>query len=400
MYGRPLNMRVGALGLALLCATYVACTVTYGNETGGLPDAGDAGPGVPDVGIVDSGVPEADAGQLLYKVPGRPSSEDETGQDLKLLFAMDWLALGPRPQDTAITEDDMSFDLDGLATCPGQPSCLAPTGSPPEYACDGPGGRDNGLYRLLKRVGADTQLPPGGPKFLIGIEGYNGGLNDRQVTVRMYNSTGAQAALADGGGGDPDGGPVTPKFDGTDYWRIDQAQLQNTPQLGTQCSQPGDPCSTAFKDTAAYVTNGQLVSVFDIPVLFSEYGPKAQFDLRAAVLIARVQQRDGGGWSLDDGQLVGRASAESVVRVFGVSNDTFSPGKLFCQVPADFGTIRKLMCDALEIAADRTKDGKPETCTGMSVDFLFHAKPARLGTVTAAPLGIDPCPEGTVYTCE
>ena len=403
MHGRALHMRAGALGLALLCATYVACTVTYGTEPGGLPDAGDAGPGVPDVGIVDSGVPEADAGQLLYKVPGRPSSEDETGQDLKLLFAMDWLALGPRPQDTAITEDQMSFDLDGVATCPEQPSCVAPMGSEPQFACDGPGGRDNGMFRMLKRLNADTQqfgVNTGGPSFLVGIEGYNGGLNDRQVTVRMYTSLGTQTPLADGGGADPDGGQPTPKLDGNDYWRIDQKQLQNTPPVGTQCSQPSDPCTTSVKDTTAYVANGQLVSVFDIPLLFTEYGPKVQLDLRSGFLTAKVQQRDGGAWSLEDGQLVGRASIESVVRVFGVFNDAFSPGKPYCQVPGDFATIRKIVCDARDIAADRTKDGKGETCSGISSNFMFHAKPARLGTVISVTPGVEPCPEGTVYTCE
>jgi hypothetical protein len=401
---RALYLRVGALAVALVGATYVACTVTYGTEAGGaLPDAGDAAPATPDVVIVDAGTPDVDAGEPLYRVPPRPSAEDETGQDdIKLLFAMDWVSLGPRPQDTTLTEDDMAFDLDGVATCPGQPSCTAPVASAAELACDGKGGRDNGMFRMLKRLGAATDLfnaNSGGPSFLVSIEGYNGGLNDRQVTVRLFTSPGTQAAL-DAGGVDPDGGQVRPKLDGSDYWRIDQKQLQNTPPVGTPCTQASDPCTTSVKDTTAYVANGQLVSVFDIPLSFPEYGPKVQLDLRNGYLTARVQRADGGAWRLEDGQIVGRVPIESIVRLFAVFNDIFSSGKRYCEVPGDYATVRKLVCDARDIPADRNKDGKPEVCTGLSIDFMFHAKPALLGTVTSVPPAPEPCPEGIVYSCD
>lgn len=386
------------------CATWFACTVTYGTEPGGnlTPDAA-ADTSLPGDAATDAGPPEAEAGPALFSIPARPSSEDETGQDLTLVFALQWLSLAANPTFTTLTAQTVGFDLDGTYTCPQGPSCKAPDGTSATAACDGLGGRDNGLLRTLENFGVAKDFggvdTAGGVfSLLFVVQGYNGGKNDRQVTVRVYSSTGTQPALGDGGA-DPEGGTVKPKFDGTDFWRVDQSQLQNTPPLGTQCSQPSDPCSSSYKHTAAYVTDGLLVTELDLPIPFPAYGPKSRLDIRNGYITAKLEKLDDV-WTMHDGQITGRCTIESLARIIGLFADPFAPGKSYCQVPGDFSNIKKVVCDGRDIAVDRTKDGKDETCNGLALSFMFKALPTRLGTVsTPDSTFVDPCPPNTDYSC-
>jgi hypothetical protein len=394
----------GATALVFGCATWLACTVTYGTEPGPSPvaDATADTNRSPDAQL-DAGTLEAEAGPALFTIPERPSSEDDTGQDLTLVFALQWFGATAESAFTTLTAETAGYDLDGLQTCPQSGSCKASAGSAATSACDGLGGRDNGFLRLLENFGLAANFKgfnaSGGDfSLLFVVQGYNGGANDRQVTVRVYSSTGTQAALPDGGA-DPDSGIVSPKFDGNDFWRIDQSQLQNTPPLGTQCSQPSDPCASAYKHTAAYVANGLLVSELDLPIPFPAFGPKARLDLRSGYVIAKLEKVNET-WTLNDGQITGRCTVESLLKIFGLFSDPFASGKSYCQVPVDFLNIKKVICEGRDIHTDRAKDGKDEACNGMSLSFMFKALPTRLGTVSTQPTTfVDPCPPDTDYGC-
>ena len=162
---------------------------------------------------------------------------------------------------------------------------------------------------------------------------------------------------------------------------------------------PSDPCSSSYKHTAAYVTDGLLVTELDLPIPFPAYGPKSRLDIRNGYITAKLEKLNDV-WTMHDGQITGRCTIESLARIIGLFADPFAPGKSYCQVPGDFSNIKKVVCDGRDIAVDRTKDGKDETCNGLALSFMFKALPTRLGTVsTPDSTFVDPCPPNTDYGC-
>jgi hypothetical protein len=373
-----------ALLLVAAAGTWLACTVKYGVELSPVTDAG------ADVGAVDAAADVVDAGTPLAKVPPRPAADDATGKDLNLILAIEWWS-GVPEADSGITEERSGYDLDGVETCPGLETCAPPANVDPTAKCDGPGGRDNAFLRLLKRFSADElrngiadNVTRGDTTVLFLVEGYNGGKNDRQVTVRSIVSAGSQPMLPDGGP-DHDGARVAPKRDGTDYWRLSNDALSNPPPAGTPCGQNGDVCKALGADTEAYVADGIFVARADFPITLPQFGPSARVDVRSGFVTARIVDLGAGSFRLDDGQVVGRIRPDELMGVVSLFNDPFAAGKPICSNALSLGVAKTTVCTFRDIHADLSKDGVQEPCDALSGAFFFRASPAKFGTVSPFP---------------
>lgn len=365
-------------------ACTIACAVQYSSELTQATGS-DAGPTPVEAGPTQE--VGADAGAGLASIPARPSDDDGT-ESLTFILATSSVAIDPS-RDGGPSADERSLDLDRVATCPGQPSCALPPGGNP--ACDGPGGRDNALLSFLRQTGFDAldernsaQYARGESGLIFVLEDYNGGRNDRQVTLSVFFRTYTQAALADGGP-DPSGPMVLPVRDGSDYWRVLRSTVANPPADDTPCTISS--CRAIARDTAAYVADGVLVGAFDLPIAV---GLTAVVDLRAGHVVAKLAKEDGGV-RLRDGLIVGRVRVADFLRGFP---DPFGGTGKLCDNPGALSIIKRDLCAVRDLAEDFTKDGLGAPCNALSVAVNFEANPARLGTLStvAAPTP-RPCPD-------
>lgn len=398
-------LRPIAVGLAFV--SFVAgagCVVRYGTDAFvlGGEDAGGDAPGL------DASAPSLpDAAPTLAKVPARPTTEDGTASNLSLTFAASWAGFYPSA-DAGVTlaKDDVGYDLDGVASCPGPGSCVSASDVDPTATCDGPLGRDNAFLRMLERLnaasldnGVANSFQRGRAGLVIRVGRYNGGRNDAEVEVQIFPSLGTQASLTDGGAPDPDGGATLPRFDGTDFWSVSADSLRNAPPAGTPCDQ--GQCDPVGRDTTAYVSDGVLVSKLDVPLLLADLGPQAFLDIRGGYAIARLERGPNGQFTLENGQVIGRLEPESTLKALARADDPFSSnGARICESLLSLNIVRQVACQFLDIAVSPQQDNQGAKCTGTSVALLFRAGPARLGTVQAAKPDDVRCDPSGVYSCE
>jgi hypothetical protein len=329
---------------------------------------------------------DAEAAVALATVPPRPGTEDGDGEQ-SFVFALQSLVVNPGPD---AGQEPRGYDMDGVATCPGPPSCILDDAAP---ACDGPGGRDNAALDVVRSVGIDldgrtaVNFAEGYSGVLVTVRGYNGGKNDRQVTVSLYNEARSQGTIDGGTGPDPDGGFVRPRYDGTDYWRVDLGGLATGPAEGTPCTM--DTCVAVVRDTAAYVNDGILVASLDIPIPVQG----SRVDLRGGRLTARIVGT-GADMRLEDGVLQGRMLVRDILASLV---DPFVGTTRLCNNPASAALIKPVLCKARDLAADFNKDRASAPCGALSLVALFSAPQARMGTATTGDGGSQaPCPEESI----
>jgi hypothetical protein len=380
------------------------CVVSYGTEAVVLAREDADG----DASSLDAPAPLLpDAAPALAQVPARPPTEDGTDSNLSLTFAASWAGFYPSA-DAGITlaSDDVGYDLDGVATCPGPGSCVSASDVDPTAGCDGPLGRDNAFLRMLERLnaasldnGVASSFQRGNAGLVVRVSRYNGGRNDAEVEVQIFPSLGTQAGLADGGAPDPDGGATLPRFDGTDFWSVSADSLRNAPPAGTPCDQ--GQCDPVGRDTTAYVSDGVLVSKLDVPLLLADLGPKAFLDIRGGYAIARLERGTNGQFTLENGQVIGRLEPETTLKALARADDPFSAnGSRICENLLSLNIVRQVACQFLDIAVSPQQDNQGTKCSGTSVALLFRAVPARLGTVQGAKPDDIRCDPSGVYTCD
>jgi hypothetical protein len=344
--------------LALGFAAVAACTLlnpldAYGPPKPGAPEAGtDAPEGAPD-------------GCALARWPGPPAKDDGTSKT-SLVFAATSFAPGTAPGGT------LGFDLDGVCTCPGPPTCVPLASQPASGSteCDGDGGVDsNGSVVLDKfltltghteSVSASVQAGRGG--FLVSVADYNGTDNDTAVTVSVFASNGTQPAT-------PGGDSPIPKHDGTDVWTIDSHSLYG----GT-----GPPFISTSSDVGAYVTGGVLVARMDLNLVLADLS----FDLRAAVITGKITHT-GSLWHLENGILVGRWPTAELLTSFDTVKDPFSPGGNggLCGSSSLYQNIKGQICSSLDLVKDPALDSKQRPCDALALTLLFGAESAVMGTI-------------------
>ncbi len=275
------------------------------------------------------------------------------------------------------------FDLDGACTCcegcdePG--SCGPPAGAEGNE-CDqvdgvSNAGRDNNAAKFfagLTTGGLDatsdsltTAAETGAWSVLFRVFEYNGEVNDSDVSVAIYTTTGAQ---------------LPPQWDGADVYHIRSDSVVDL-----------DPLRPRVTRNDAYVVDGVLVAVFQDPsplILRLQNG--FFFELSYAVLRARIEQVPNG-FALREGVIGGIWSMPNVFQALA-SMRSVNGDALVCT-----GTM--LYDDAIKGPLCGLRDSSlaaAPACQAISVGVSFSADPILTPPmVDDVVLPFTPCAAGT-----
>lgn len=279
----------------------------------------------------------------------------------------------------------VGFDLDNSCSCP--PAVAQPCVSRKDH-CDLAGGRDNATGRLFNTLlGVPTSqkldleervnngIRAGKNTILIRVLGYNGTPEDPEVTVQVFATLG----YFGGGAGTTF---VPPRFTADERWALDSRQFTVTPDV---------PKAT----TGGYVTGGKLVATLDVTLDLSDNFSVA---LTGAILQADLAFPGGGGSpTITGGLLAGRWPISDVLRIAGGLR-LQDGGKLICETPIAYATIKDLACQEVDLVANRADENKGVACDALSVALLFEAAPASLGEVRTPNPAAD-CPDAQPDDC-
>lgn len=329
--------------------------------------------------------------------PTRPAvvSPDAEAQISLIVAAFNSIDIGVGA-DGGVTP--YGYDLDGVCTCPGPPSCARDDMA--HATCDDKGGVDNNAVLLFLALGAATStgtlridqgLQSGQYGLLIAIKGYNGEANDDKVEVDFYVSNGLNRTS--------DGGIPTPLLDGTDQWTIDPNSLVPSCAGGLEC-QP------LYSDDVAYVSNGFVIAHMSrpIPIAFGDrtFLGGATMSLSDAVIVGELApfQLSHGGVSrqLTGGTIAGRWPTSQLLSTLSTVGDPIRDGGFLCGDSPAYKVIKAVACGAADISQNHSNDNNVPlaVCDAVSVGMHFTAVPAVLGgvlAVDAAPAG---CGDGGV----
>jgi hypothetical protein len=299
------------------------------------------------------------------------------------------------------------YDLDGVCTCPGSPSCTQQI-SPPQ-SCDDTAGRDNTAVLLFLTLGAATStgtvridegLRTGQFGLLIAISGYNLELNDDRVVVDFYLSNGLNR--------DSEGGIPTPLLNGSDPWTIDPGSLVGSPEdlLKIASCAGSAQCQPLYSDDQAYVSNGFVVAHMSRPIPIG-FGTRsflggAAMSLSDAIIVGKLEPFDlshgGISYKLTRGTIAGRWPMSSLLSTLANVSDPLVDGGFLCGSSPSYAYFKSVACGAADISQSATNDNNVPlaTCDAVSVGMEFTAVPAELGGVLAAPPAVAGCADGGV----
>jgi hypothetical protein len=339
-------------------------------------------------------------------IPGQPPPEspDSATGTYTIVDALDSIDLGVGDggaPDAALPP--LGWDLDGVITCPGPPSCIQMAGTTEN--CDDPEGRDHTGLKLFRALGATAAagvaaanqgMQIGEFGLIVQVKGYNGLPNDSQLTVSIFASNGV---LGTGDGG------VTLHHDGNDKWTVDPRYLMGPPPTGFDCSGAGTLCEAVYT-TTAYVTNNVLVAPFpsDVPITFGGRANigGALMTLSQMVLVGTLETAsiagNGLSWRIVDGTISGRWGSANLLGNMATIPDPTSDAGLFLCGDADpaYGYLKNYICGLQDIVAEPQYNSDPNAaCDAISMSFGFTAEPAQLGTVSPLPPTPMGCMNGT-----
>jgi hypothetical protein len=377
-----------ALGVGImLVGALAACSSIWGFQDLSLlpPDASiDRHADVPTTDATSADVTSAtDAGCVPALPPPPPDASvtemDAGNADVELVFALHTIDLGIDSKDL------IGFDLDTVCTCPGPSSCVLPTTSIDDYACDRAGGRDIASARLFEALGSSDKnlseaklnedINGGRFTFLVTVTDYNGLADDPTVTLEFFNSPGML-----------DGGPP-PAWNGFDVWPVYSDNVAS----GTQ----PDYVST-FIDFQAYVSNFVLVGRFPSP--FSvRLSPNSgindnylELPLSGTVIILPLDPSDAGA-PIDGGTFSGRLASHDLLASVGVFQDDAG---FLCGDNLLYGLLATQVCPFQDIMANSHQDNTGASCDAISFAIGFTAVAAQLGP-SSQPTQVDAsCPKG------
>ncbi len=362
--------------VAVLCLVLgAACTLFNPLDEYGPPK-----PKVDAATMETGGAPPGDSCKR-ERWPERPGKDDAIG-DIELFFALETLNVGAALD--AGTPDTTGFDLDGVCTCPGPPSCTSPDAG---TTCDLDGGIDDEGTKLLVsfaslgRFGNDTndRLRAGETGLVFRLGHYNGGLDDTQVEFSVFLSLGTET--------DDAGEPKPPLHDGNDRWTVDRASL-----IGRN----GPPYIPEFVDPNAYVSSGTLVTKINFPLRLGEL----VLNLTDGVAVVRVV-RQGSSYRLEGGRLAGRLSTRNLLTVLDTLADPLSPdGGGVCGDSKLYAELKKRICSAVDVVADPAQDGTSAACDALASTLLFTAESAQPGAVVDRPPTTHLCGPDWTDDCE
>lgn len=377
------------LGLALGVESYQACAVYEPSLL--LPSDVDAG--APDA------APDADTCAHV-RPPSRPDASDGNGQGILVIAAFKTIDIGLTAEAGA-PRPPYGYDLDGVCTCPGPPSCAQQTGVP--ESCDDEAGRDNTAIDLFRGLGVaastgtsqiDDGLASGQYGLLLVIDEYNGQPNDPQVKVSYYVSNGVNRAS--------DGGIPPPDFMGNDLWTIDPGSLIGNTQdlVKIKSCAKNSQCQPVYSDDQAYVADNVVVANFidQIPVAFGDrsFLGGATMSLSGAVIVGQLQPVPlavGFSYELTGGTIAGRWPTSQLLSTLATIPDPMIDGGFLCgSGSVNYELLKAVACEAADISQNSLYDNAspPAACDAVSIGMRFAAGPAQLGAVYA----VAPAPAG------
>jgi len=310
----------------------------------------------------------------------------------------------------------IGFDLDNACTCcpGGTTSCIQSSTAD----CDDDAGRDNTgikLFRTLEGTGqmgneaVDQALSSGLYGIVIQLTGYNGQLNDRDVTVNVFASNGVVLAAG-----------ASPQHNGTDKWTVDPRYVTGgSSMVGTDCElDNGNNCPATYSDNGAYVTCGVLVA-HPTPAVPFTFGGRAAFGgtemlLQEPYIVGTLQPTSvmttSGGispsWRIINGSVSGRWESQALLSNMATIPDP-SPdagGEFICGSDPVYQILKPFICGLQDITRTAGHDNMNLTCDSISMAFGFTAEPALLGVVAPIPQQPAGCggPDGGTFsdTCD
>jgi hypothetical protein len=373
---------IGAGVLAAAIGAAASCTIFNGlTPTATMDAAVDAS--------LDTAAPDVDvdADPCNHALPASPPAQSSPGTGPVTFVAALRTITGIEPGDAGVI---LGFDLDGVCTCPGPPSCRSQA-TPPAQNCDQPGGRDlqgNGLlsifdqaYSAMSPYGNITQhVAEGRIGIVFYIGDYNGAADDTQVTVAIYSSDGLPLVTGDSGTGDS-GTPAVPRWDGTDPWLIDSDSFITSAPLDGG----GFQYAPTYVTATAYVS--QFTFVANLPALVLRL-PFGEVPLQSVVATARIAPDGKGGYDLQQGQLVARMSTATIFHVLAQAVD--STGQFLCGTNPSYLELRTAVCQGADIMGTPAADNTDAGCNAISITVGFTASAARMG----APSTLGPAEAG------
>jgi hypothetical protein len=210
------------------------------------------------------------------------------------------------------------------------------------------------------------------------VRSYSGEANDDQVDVALYVGFG-RAPRSDGS--------TNLRWDGTDAWLILPDTLESSADggLGSDLDKP------RYHDGRAYVTNGVLVAHF--PQALSPSGlalAPSSLLLVNDVWIAGNIMQVGAQWELQHLVVGLRSPVHSLLPISSRLAD--GNNQPFCQVPAEYQSLKAQLCAFVDIASVPSPPTAP--CDALSGGSIFEAKQAALGGIGMPAEGLPPCAAG------
>jgi len=330
-------------------------------------------------------------------------------------FALRTITLG----DPSVPTKVPGFDLDRVESCnddcKGDVECARPdflsglTSREEQKRCDWPKAVDNTAAYLFQSAGlgfgaTDKLLTDGAEdgtwSLLIRIQEWNGTVNDAEVTVSVYSSSGWEASVGGttsssgatvssaaagssgaGSGGGGGMGEPEPAWDGTDIWSIDPRSL----------SVPSDPNTPIHRTELAYVAGGMLVAQVD--GLFFAGSRRFPIQLVSGRLLAPLVLAPGVPPKIEGATFAGRWRIADVLDAVGSLGSVADQGGLPCIEDTDtFKNVAGAAC----LLVDVTVPAGPGTCNALSFGIGFDAEAAGPGGIVALPTPGE-CP---VVTCD
>jgi hypothetical protein len=345
--------------------------------------------------------PPREAGPCDYAlVPGPPGFDDgDAANDLVLQLAIHTVDLGIRYGSTAEAGPPFpGYNLDGLLSCPDQP-CMPKR--PQMSNCDAGlwCGVDNAALPLFQTFAQLTngrfnqqafndELALGTYGIVFRVRFYNGGANDQNVEVALFDSNGTPP----GDGGSPE--HVPPLWDGTDIWTLD---------YGSVIGGSGAGAYPREIDINAYVTNRVLVAHVDHPITL--YGGTILgtlvFETSGTTFTATLTPDEKGGFHVDDGVIAGRWPTKYMQSGLKAVTDPLVDGAYLCPTPtSSYPTIAKIICNGADMTADPRAQSASTACDAISFATSFTASTAVMGSVTMRSPPQTTCPDSGLENCE
>jgi hypothetical protein len=385
---------IGAGVLAAAAATATACTIFNGLTPTTTADAAvEASADAARDATLDV-APQVDADNCNHATPAAPPAQSSPGNGAVTFVAALRTITGIEPGDAGVV---LGFDLDGVCTCPGPPSCRSQA-TPPAQNCDQPGGRDlqgDGLlsifdqaYSAMSPYGNITQhVAEGRIGILFYIGDYNGQPDDTQVTVAIYASDGLPV-VGDAGTSDA-GVPAVPLWDGTDRWLIDSDSFITSAPLD----------GGGFQYAPTYVTGTAYVSqstfVANLPALVLRL-PFGEVPFQSVVATAKIVPDANGGYDLTQGQLVARMSTATIFHVLAQAVD--STGQFLCGTNPMYQELRTAVCQGADIMDTPSADNTDAGCNAISITVGFTASAAQMGAPSTLGPAVAGC-DGAIDDC-